>query len=80
MEYVPEQTGFTFDPSPVQSQYTVVQSIVDEYKMSFSLGIYGDDTENVFEEFKQQLLNAGIEDVSAEFLNQYNAYKELKGI
>lgn len=80
MEYVPAQTGFTFDPSPVQSQYTVVQSIVDEYKMSFSLGIYGDDTENVFEQFKQQLIDAGVEDVTAEFLNQYNAYKELKGI
>lgn len=48
--------------------------------MSFSLGIYGDDTENVFEQFKQQLLDAGIEDVNAEFIKQYNAYKELKGI
>lgn len=80
MEYVPEQTGFTFDPSPVQTQFTVVTSVVDEYKMSFSLGIYGNDTESVFETFKKQLTDAGIEEVTAEFLRQYTEYKEMKGI
>ena len=37
MEYVPQQTGFTFDPSEVQTEFTVVQSLVDEYKMAFAL-------------------------------------------
>lgn len=79
MEYVPEQTGFTFDPSSVQTEFTVVSSIVDEYRQSFALGIYGDDTEATFEDFKQQLENAGIQTVVDEFISQYNAYRELKG-
>lgn len=80
MEYVPAQTGFTFDPSNVQTEFTIVQSLVDEYKMSFALGIYGDDTEATFETFKQQLEDAGIQAVYDEFISQYNAYRELKGI
>ncbi len=78
MEYVPAQTGFTFDPSSVQTEFTVVQSIVDEYKMAFSLGIYGDDTESTFEEFKSQLEDAGIDKVLDEFVSQYNAYMSNK--
>lgn len=80
MEYVPAQTGFTFDPSAVEAQYNVVSSIVNEYKMSFALGIYGDDTEATFEEFKKQLIDGGIDAVTEEFLKQYTAYKELKGL
>ena len=80
MEYVPAQTGFTFDPSKVQTEFTVVQSIVDEYKMSFALGIYGDDTEATFNDFREQLENAGIQTVTDEFIVQYNAYRERKGI
>jgi putative aldouronate transport system substrate-binding protein len=80
MEYVPAQTGFTFDPSNVQTEYTVVQSIVDEYAMAFSLGIYGDDTEATFDSFKQQLEDAGLYTVCDEFIAQYNAYREKKGI
>lgn len=80
MEYVPAQTGFTFDPSKVQTEFTVIQSIVDEYKMAFSLGIYGEDTEDTFNEFKQQLENAGLQKVQDEFIAQYNAYRERKGI
>lgn len=80
MEYVPAQTGFTFDPSKVQTEFTVVQSIVDEYRMSFALGIYGDDTEATFNDFKQQLEDAGVQTIVDEFIAQYNAYRELKGI
>lgn len=80
MEYVPEQTGFTFDPSPVQTEYTVVQALVDEYKMAFALGIYGDDTDATFEEFKSRLEDAGVQKLTDEFLSQYNAYIDQKGL
>ncbi len=80
MEYVPEQTGFTFDPSPVQNQYTAVQSVVSEYQQSFALGIYGDKTEKTIEEFHKALEDAGVEEFTAEFLKQYAAYKEANGI
>ena len=78
MEYIPAQTGFTFDPSNVQTEFTVVQSIVDEYKMAFSLGIYGDDTDKTFEDFKKQLEEAGINKVLEEFVSQYNTYMQSK--
>lgn len=78
MEYIPKQTGFTFDPSSVQTEFTVVQSIVDEYKMAFSLGIYGADTEATFESFKSQLKDAGIDKVLKEFDSQYDAYMKNK--
>lgn len=78
MEYVPEQTGFTFDPSAVQTEFTVVQSLVDEYKMAFALGIYGDKTEDTFEDFKTQLEDAGVQKVCDEFVKQYNSYMEQK--
>ena len=80
MEFVPEQTGFTFDPSPVQNQYTAVQSVVSEYQQSFALGIYGDKTEDTIEEFHQALKDAGVEAFTEEFLNQYKAYKDANGI
>ena len=80
MEYVPQQTGFTFDPSEVQTEFTVVQSLVDEYKMAFALGIYGDDTEKNFEDFKKQLEDAGIQKVCDEFNTQYKVYMEQKDL
>ena len=80
MEFVPAQTGFTFDPSPVQNQYTAVQSVVTEYQQSFALGIYGDKTEATLEEFHQALLDAGVEAFTEEFLNQYQTYKDANGI
>lgn len=74
MEYVPDQTGFTFDPVNVQSEYQAIQAIISEYKMSFALGIYGDDTDSTFEDFKSQIQAAGMDDVNAEFLKQYDDY------
>lgn len=56
----------------------MVQSIVDEYKMAFSLGIYGADTEATFESFKSQLKDAGIDKVLKEFDSQYDAYMKNK--
>ena len=74
MEFVPEQTGFTFDVSPVSSEYTAITAIVDEYLMSFALGIYGDKTEATYEKFKDQIEKAGIEKVTKEFIRQYDLY------
>lgn len=77
-EFHPVTAGFTFDPSPVETQYTVVKSIVDEYKNSFALGIYGADTETTLESFKSQLEAAGIEEVNTEFLRQYQEFLNRK--
>lgn len=79
-EYHPAIAGFTFDPKNVETEYTMVKSVVDEYKQSFALGIYGDDTENEFDTFKQKLEGAGLEKVTEELITQYNAYVEKKGL
>lgn len=34
-EYHPAIAGFTFDPKNVETEYTMVKSVVDEYKQSF---------------------------------------------
>lgn len=78
--YVPEFTGFTFDKAPVEAELNVINSIRDEYKYSFTLGVYGKDTEAKFEEFKGKLEAAGLEKVTEEFKSQYMAYCEKKGI
>lgn len=80
MEFHPVTAGFTFDPSGVETQYMVVKAIVDEYKNSFALGIYGDDTEATFEKFKADLEKAGIDAVTEEFLNQYKEFLSRKGL
>lgn len=79
-EYVPEFTGFTFDKSAVETELNVINSIRDEYKYSFTLGVYGDNTAAKFEEFKGKLEAAGLEKVTEEFKAQYKAYCEGKGI
>ena len=73
-EYRPEIAGFTFDPSPVETEYTVVQSILAEYQNSFALGIYGDQTEEMFNTMKETLESAGISKVTDELLRQYEEY------
>ena len=80
MEFHPEIAGFTFDPKNVQTEYTIIKSLVDEYKQSFALGIYGDDTEEQFNKFKKTLEDAGLDKVTDEFKSQYEAYLERKGL
>lgn len=80
MEFIPAQTGFTFDPATVQNQYTAIQSVVKEYQQSFALGIYGDDTKKSLDEFHKALQDAGIKEFTDEFLKQYQAYKDANNI
>lgn len=78
-EFVPQQIGFTFDKTPVETELNVINSIRDEYKYSFTLGVYGADTKAKFEEFKGKLEAAGLDKVTDEFKAQYKAYCDKKG-
>lgn len=78
-EYRPQTAGFTFDPTNVTSEYTVLNSVRDEYITSFSLGVFGNDTEKKFNEFKKKLESAGLDKVLTELKTQYEAYKTAKG-
>lgn len=73
-ELFAQVAGFTFDSSSVAAELSVVNSIVDEYEYSFSLGIYGDETEAKFEEFKAKLEAAGLDQVTEAMKTQYEAY------
>jgi putative aldouronate transport system substrate-binding protein len=79
-EYHPEVAGFTFDPKNVETEYTVVKSIIDEYKQSFALGIYGDNTEKEFANFQKKLSGAGVDKVTDELKKQYEAYLFRTGL
>lgn len=79
-EYHPQAVGFTFDPKKVETEYTVAKSIIDEYKQSFALGIYGENTEKEFASFQKKLKAAGIEKVTEELKKQYKAYLERNGL
>lgn len=78
-EYHPQTLGFTFDSSTVSSEYAVVNSVRDEYIMSFSLGVYGNKTEETFNTFKKKLESSGVEKVNEEMRRQYNEYLTAKG-
>ena len=73
-ELFAEVAGFTFDSSSVAAELSVVNSIVDEYEYSFSLGIYGDNTEAKFNEFKGKLEAAGLDKVTEAMKTQYEAF------
>ena len=78
-EYTPVASGFTFDKSPVETELSVINAIRDEYLTSFFLGVFGDQTEAKFEEFKGKLEAAGLDKVTAEMKRQYEAFCEKKG-
>lgn len=73
-ELFAEVAGFTFDSSSVATELSVVNSIVDEYEYSFSLGIYVDNTEAKFNEFKGKLEAAGLDKVTEAMKTQYEAF------
>ena len=66
--------GYSFDSMPISTELSVINSIVDEYEYSFALGIYGDDTEAKFAEFKAKLEAAGLQKVTDEMKTQYEAF------
>ncbi|MDR1766790.1 MAG: ABC transporter substrate-binding protein [Lachnospiraceae bacterium] len=62
--------GFSFDNSNVSAEFALVSSIVTEYRYSFDLGVFGDQTEAKYNEFIKQLKEAGIDKVVAEAKSQ----------
>lgn len=80
MEYVPQVAGFTFDSSSVDTEMAVVNSVRDEYLNNFALGVFGDDTEAKFNEFVSKLNDAGLATVQNAIIEQYNTYKQNKGL
>lgn len=53
--------GFTFDPSSVQTQYTAVSNVIQQYLPGIACGSV--DTESALSEFRQALKEAGYDDI-----------------
>ena len=79
-EFKPVTDGFTFDRSSVEAEYNVINSICDEYRPSFGLGVYGDQTDAKLEEFRSKLEASGLDKVTEELKRQYIEWCEKKGI
>jgi ABC-type glycerol-3-phosphate transport system substrate-binding protein len=77
---VPSETfpvnGFTYDGSKYDAQITVLNALFSEYRFSFCFGIYGDKTEDKYNEFVDKCKKAGIDDVITDFREQLAAYIE----
>lgn len=75
-EYQPKTAGFTFNPEKVEAEMAVVGSVVGEYRANFTLGMYGDQLEQKYQEFLGKLKDAGLDKVMEEMRAQYRAYCE----
>ena len=64
--------GFTFDPSSVQTQYTAVSNVIQQYLPGIVCGSV--DTEPAFAEFRQALKDAGYDDILAAKKEQLDAW------
>ena len=56
--------GFTFDSTPVKTEYVAVQNVLAEYKVSLENGAL--DVDSTLPEFRNALKDAGIEAIIAE--------------
>jgi putative aldouronate transport system substrate-binding protein len=66
--------GFKFDYSSISSQYSVISSMIPEYKFSFDLGVFGKNTEAKLKEFLKKLDASGLEDEKKLYIDQAKKY------
>lgn len=64
--------GFTFDASKVQTQYTAVSNVIQQYLPGIVCGSV--DTESALTEFRQALKDAGYDDILNEKQTQLDAW------
>ena len=66
--------GFTTDDTKYEANIAVINSIINTYKDSFELGVFGDETADKVAQMQQELIDAGIEEVVAEWQRQAAEY------
>ena len=70
--------GFNFDYNPVSAEWAVISALVTEYGTSFNLGMFGEDTEEIYDEFVQKLREGGLEKYEAEWNRQRDEFLASK--
>ena len=68
--------GFTFDASGVQTQYTAVSNVIQQYLPGIACGSV--DTESALAEFRQALKDAGYDEILAEKQSQLDAWLQAQ--
>ena len=69
-------SGFRFDKTPVEAQYTACGNVYDQYGFVLELGGFPSaDVKATIEAYNTALDEAGYQDVLAEFQAQYDAWK-----
>ena len=64
--------GFNFDYNPVSAEWAVISALVTEYSASFNLGMFGDATEQNYEEFIAKLKNGGLD----KYIEEWNRQRD----
>jgi len=75
---VPSETfpinGFVYDSSKYEAEIAVISALISEYRFSFCFGIFGDKTEEKYNEFISSCKAAGLDDIVADFRAQLAAF------
>ncbi len=66
--------GFNFDYNPVSAEWAVISALITEYGTSFNLGMFGEKTEETYEDFVQKLKDGGLEAYMAEWNRQRDEF------
>ena len=66
--------GFNFDYNPVSAEWAVISALITEHDASFNLGMFGDKTEQTYEEFVRKLKDGGLEAYMAEWNRQRDEF------
>lgn len=64
--------GFTFDSSPVKTEYAAVSNVITQYRIALECGAL--DPDKVLPEFNSKLKDAGIDKIIAEKQKQLDAW------
>lgn len=69
-------SGFTFDSSPVATQYTAVDNVYSQYQKAIEFGFL--DPETSIAEMNEAMMKAGLQDIIDEKQKQFDAWLETK--
>lgn len=67
--------GFTFDPAQVTTQLSSIANVNASYGVPLMLGKTSEDVQTAVETFRDQLTNAGVEDLIAEVNAQLDSFR-----
>lgn len=66
--------GFTYDSSKYAAEASVIAALWTEYQWTLGFGLYGDDTEAMVEQFRNEMHAAGIDKIEEDFKAQLATY------